>query len=74
MYTLHCTTPDHNLLTISNSKQTVTVCTVMNNDVVLDLVLMGESSTPLGQCAVSVWGRGLEGEGLEAGARQTGVP
>ena len=48
VYTLHCATPDHNLLTISNSKQTVTGCTVVNNDEVLDLVLMGESSTPLG--------------------------
>ena len=47
MDTLHCTTTDHNLLTISKHNLKVMGCTVGNNDEVLDLVLMGECNTQL---------------------------
>jgi len=45
--TLHCTTSDHNMLTISKDDLVVKGCTVGNNDEVLDLVMMGEHSTHL---------------------------
>jgi len=44
---LHVSTSDHNLLTVSLKNLEVTGCTVGNNDEVLDLVLMGKTSTHL---------------------------
>ena len=45
--TLHCTTSDNNLVNVCKTKLTVTGCSIVNNDEVLDLVMMGETNTHL---------------------------